>query len=41
VQLVATYLPKKWGLVVVGITTTMPSVLQASFVDSQVLVLDG
>jgi len=40
-RLVATYLSEKWGIVVVGITTPVPSVLQASFVGSQVLVLDG
>ena len=34
------YLPKKLGLLVVYITTTLVEVLKSSFVGSQVIVLD-
>ena len=40
-RLVQMYLPEKWGLVVVGITTAIPDILQGDFVGSQIIVLDS
>ena len=40
-RLIDCYLPEKWELVAVGITTTLVEVIKNSFVGSQVIVFDG
>jgi hypothetical protein len=40
-RLVLAYLPEKWGLVAVGITTSIADIVHNGFVGSQVIVLDG
>ena len=39
-RLIDCYLLEKWGLIVVGITTSLVEVLKSSFVGSQIIVLD-
>jgi len=40
-RLVAMYLSKKWGLIAVGITMALPTILHKLFIGSQVIILDG
>jgi hypothetical protein len=40
-RMVQAYLPEKWGLVALGITTSILDIVQQGFVGSQVIVLNG
>jgi hypothetical protein len=39
-RLVQAYLPESWGLVALGITTSIPDIVQQGFIGSEVIVLD-
>ena len=38
--LINTYLPKDWALILVGLTTTVPAILEEGFRGTQILILD-
>jgi hypothetical protein len=40
-RMVQAYLPERWGLVVLGITTSILDIVQQGFIGSEVIVLDG
>jgi hypothetical protein len=40
-RMVQAYLPERWGLVALGITSNIPDIVQQGFIGCQVIVLDG
>ena len=39
-RLINTYLPKDWALILVGLTTTVPALLEEGFRETRILTLD-